>query len=183
VIFIFHEQNCLSWFSSCTYFCISSFNVQGWHYTLLVGISTAIRWVSKLTNSLGRWKFSEFSFSEDTYNWSILWILTLIADSLSPSVRVSNTLGMSHPRAAKYSFYVAMFQSLLLGILFMTLIFLTKEDFATIFTNSEDMILAVADLAYLLGITMLLNSASQVISGECLMCLITSKKVHSVAYI
>ncbi|XP_047160837.1 protein DETOXIFICATION 35-like [Vigna umbellata] len=99
------------------------FNVQGWHFTLLLGINTAI------------------------------------------SVRVSNTLGMSHPRAAKYSFYVAMFQSLLLGILFMTLIFLTKEDFATIFTSSEDIILAVTELAYLLGITMLLNSISQVISG------------------
>ncbi|KAK7364359.1 hypothetical protein VNO80_12950 [Phaseolus coccineus] len=98
-------------------------NFQGWYYTLLLGINTAI------------------------------------------SVRVSNTLGMSHPRAAKYSFYVAMSQSLLLGILFMALIFLTKEDLATIFTNSEDMILAVADLAYLLGITMVLNSASQVISG------------------
>jgi len=98
-----------------------------------------------------------------------------MADSLSASVRVSNTLGLSHPRASKYSFYVAMFQSLLLGILFMALIFLTKEDLATIFTNSEEIILAVADLAYLLGITMVLNSASQVISGECLRCLITSK--------
>lgn len=97
----------------------------------------------------------------------------LISDSLSASVRVSNTLGMAHPRAAKYSFYVTMFQSLLLGIFFMTVIFLTKEHFATIFTNNEDIILAVIDLAYLLGITMVLNSISQVISGEYLLRLTT----------
>ncbi|KAH1233525.1 Protein DETOXIFICATION 34 [Glycine max] len=97
--------------------------VQGWHFMLLLGISTAI------------------------------------------SVRISNALGMSQPRAAKYTFCVTMFQSLLLGVLFMNVIFLTKEDFAIIFTNSEDMIQAVADLAYLLGVTMVLNSASQVMSG------------------
>ncbi|KAH1206902.1 Protein DETOXIFICATION 34 [Glycine max] len=81
------------------------------------------------------------------------------------SVRVSNTLGMSHPRAAIYSFCVTMFQSLLLGILFMTVIFFSKDEFAKIFTDSEDMILAAADLAYLLGVTIVLNSASQVMSG------------------
>ncbi|RDX84686.1 Protein DETOXIFICATION 34, partial [Mucuna pruriens] len=98
------------------------FNVQGWDFMVLLGISTAI------------------------------------------SVRVSNTLGMSHPRAAKYSFCVSIFQSLLLGSLFMAIIFLSKQEFAKIFTNSEDMIQAVADLAYLLGVTIVLNSASQVMS-------------------
>ncbi|XP_027923729.1 protein DETOXIFICATION 34-like isoform X2 [Vigna unguiculata] len=94
------------------------------------------------------------------------WHSTLLVGiNTATSVRVSNTLGMAHPRAAKYSFYVTMFQSLLLGIFFMTVIFLTKEHFATIFTNNEDIILAVIDLAYLLGITMVLNSISQVISG------------------
>ena len=83
-----------------------------------------------------------------------------------PSVRVSNVLGMSHPRAAKYSFFVTMSQSLFIGISFMTVVFLSKEDLAIIFTNSKDMIRAVADLAYLLGLTMVLNSASQVISGD-----------------
>ena len=60
-----------------------------------------------------------------------------------------------------------MFQSLLLGILFMTVIFFSKDEFDKIFTDSEDMILAAADLAYLLGVTIVLNSASQVMSGNC----------------
>ncbi|KHN03663.1 Protein TRANSPARENT TESTA 12 [Glycine soja] len=58
-----------------------------------------------------------------------------------------------------------MFLSLLLGILFMTVIFFSKDEFAKIFTDSEDMILADSDLAHLLGVTIVLNSASQVMSG------------------
>uniref|UniRef100_A0A151UFC5 Protein DETOXIFICATION n=1 Tax=Cajanus cajan TaxID=3821 RepID=A0A151UFC5_CAJCA len=99
------------------------------------------------------------------FNFQGWYFMILLGINTAISVRVSNTLGMSHPRAAKYSFCVTMFQSLLLGILFMAGVFLTKEDLAIIFTNSKDMIEAVADLAYLLGVTMVLNSASQVMSG------------------
>ncbi|KAL5142336.1 Protein DETOXIFICATION 34 [Glycine soja] len=67
--------------------------------------------------------------------------------------------------AAIYSFCMKMFLSLLLGILFMTVIFFSKDEFAKIFTDSEDMILADSDLAHLLGVTIVLNSASQVMSG------------------
>ncbi|KAH7841654.1 hypothetical protein Vadar_032715 [Vaccinium darrowii] len=81
------------------------------------------------------------------------------------SVRVSNELGLGHPRAAKYSVYVTVFQSFLMGIVFMVLILATRNYFAVIFTSSEDMQQAVAKLAYLLGITMVLNSVQPVISG------------------
>ncbi|KAG5012879.1 hypothetical protein JHK86_025140 [Glycine max] len=42
---------------------------------------------------------------------------------------------------------------------------LLRAMFAKIFTDSEDMILADSDLAHLLGVTIVLNSASQVMSG------------------
>ncbi|KAG5012881.1 hypothetical protein JHK86_025142 [Glycine max] len=42
---------------------------------------------------------------------------------------------------------------------------ISKDEFAKIFTNSKDMIRAVADLAYLLGVSMVINSASHVMSG------------------
>ncbi|KAI4351680.1 hypothetical protein L6164_006016 [Bauhinia variegata] len=47
----------------------------------------------------------------------------------------------------------------------MLLVFFSKDNLAIIFTNSKDMDLAVGDLAYLLGLTMVINSVSQVISG------------------
>lgn len=81
------------------------------------------------------------------------------------SVRVSNELGMAHPRAAKYSVYVAIFQSLLIGILCMIVVLATRNYFAIIFTSSKEMIRAVAHLSPLLGITMVLNSLQLVISG------------------
>ncbi|EYU32147.1 hypothetical protein ABFS82_02G165500 [Erythranthe guttata] len=81
------------------------------------------------------------------------------------SVRVSNELGSGHPRAAKYSVFVTVFESLLIGLLSMVLIIATKDHFAILFTDSERMQKAVSDLAYLLAITMVLNSIQPVISG------------------
>ncbi|XP_011076127.1 protein DETOXIFICATION 35 [Sesamum indicum] len=81
------------------------------------------------------------------------------------SVRVSNELGMGHPRAARYTVYVTLFQSLLIGILCMIVVLATRNYFSIIFTNSEEMQQAVAHLSGLLGITMLLNSIQPVISG------------------
>jgi len=62
-----------------------------------------------------------------------------------------------------------MSQSLLIGIIFMTVIFLSKQEFAIIFTKSVDMIYAAGELAYFLGITMVLNSVSQTIAGNSLL--------------
>ncbi|XP_075650494.1 protein DETOXIFICATION 35 [Castanea sativa] len=81
------------------------------------------------------------------------------------SVRVSNELGLGHPRAAKYSVYVTVFQSLLIGIFFMAVILITKDYFAVIFTSSTELQEAVSHLAFLLGVTMVLNSVQPVISG------------------
>ena len=82
------------------------------------------------------------------------------------SVRVSNELGSAHPRAAKYSVFVTVVQSLLIGILSAVIILATRNKFAIIFTDSKEMQEAVAHLAHFLGITMVLNSVQPVISGE-----------------
>ncbi|XP_042479345.1 protein DETOXIFICATION 35-like [Macadamia integrifolia] len=81
------------------------------------------------------------------------------------SVRVSNELGSGHPRAAKYCVFVVVAQSLLIGLFFMVLILVTKDYFAIIFTSSKELQQAVARLAFLLGVTMVLNSIQPVISG------------------
>lgn len=47
----------------------------------------------------------------------------------------------------------------------MIAVFISRDYFAMVFTNSEDMQRAVARLAYFLGVTMLLNSATVVLSG------------------
>ncbi|KAL8499953.1 hypothetical protein ACS0TY_019815 [Phlomoides rotata] len=91
--------------------------------------------------------------------------MLFIGVNAAVGVRVSNELGSGHPRAAKYSVLVTVVESLLIGLLGMVIIMATKDDFAVLFTSSEKMQRAVSDLAYLLAITMVLNSIQPVISG------------------
>lgn len=81
------------------------------------------------------------------------------------SVRVSNELGSGHPRTAKNAVYVTVLQSLFIGIFCMVVILLFKNSFAIIFTDSKEIQSAVSKLAFLLGVTMVLNSVQPVISG------------------
>ncbi|KAL2248835.1 UNVERIFIED_CONTAM: Protein DETOXIFICATION 35 [Sesamum indicum] len=91
--------------------------------------------------------------------------MVFIGINAAISVRVSNELGLRHPRAAKYSVYVTLFQSVLIGIVCMIIVLATRNQLALIFTNSKEMQKAVAELSGLLGVTMLLNSVQPVISG------------------
>ncbi|KAH6760588.1 MATE efflux family protein [Perilla frutescens var. frutescens] len=91
--------------------------------------------------------------------------MVFIGVNAAISVRVSNELGLGHPRAARYSVYATLMQSLVIGIGCMIVILATRDYFSIIFTDSEDMQRAVAHLSGLLGITMLLNSIQPVISG------------------
>lgn len=79
---------------------------------------------------------------------------------------MSNELGSGHPRAAKYSVIVTCIESLCIGIFFASIILITKDHFAVIFTDSKEMQVAVSRLSFLLGITMVLNSVQPVISGK-----------------
>ncbi|KAJ8752106.1 hypothetical protein K2173_001781 [Erythroxylum novogranatense] len=81
------------------------------------------------------------------------------------SVRVSNELGSGHPKATKYSVVVTCIESLIIGVISAIIILVTKDYFAIIFTDSEEMRRAVSKLAYLLFFTMILNSIQPVISG------------------
>ncbi|KAK6155662.1 hypothetical protein DH2020_009910 [Rehmannia glutinosa] len=86
--------------------------------------------------------------------------MVFIGVNAAISVRVSNELGMGHPRTARYSVYVTLFQSLVIGVICMIVVLATRNHFSIIFSDSEDMRRAVAHLSGLLGITMLLNSVA-----------------------
>ncbi|MQM20429.1 hypothetical protein Taro_053448 [Colocasia esculenta] len=88
-----------------------------------------------------------------------------IGINVAISVRVSNELGLGHPRAAKYSILVVVLQSLAIGIVCMVVILASRNYFAVIFTNDKEIEQAVSKIAYLLAVTMVLNSVQPVISG------------------
>ncbi|CAN1751645.1 Protein DETOXIFICATION 35 [Linum perenne] len=94
------------------------------------------------------------------------WVgMLFIGINAAISVRVSNELGSGRPRGAKYAVYVIVFQSFLIGLLCMVAVLITKDYFSIIFTSSQDLQMTVSKLAFLLGITMVLNSVQPVISG------------------
>ncbi|MQM05751.1 hypothetical protein Taro_038575 [Colocasia esculenta] len=88
-----------------------------------------------------------------------------IGMNMAISVRVSNELGSGHPRAAKYSVLVVVLQSLAISIVCVVVILASRNYFAVIFTNDTEIQQAVAKIAYLLAVTMVLNSVQQVITG------------------
>ncbi|CBI22677.3 unnamed protein product, partial [Vitis vinifera] len=94
-----------------------------------------------------------------------LEVVMFMGMNAAVSIRVSNELGYGHPRAAKYSVFVAVSQSLLIGIFCMVVVLLARDYIAIIFTTNKEMQEAVSHLAYLLGVTMLLNSLQPVFSG------------------
>ncbi|KAG6382225.1 hypothetical protein SASPL_158142 [Salvia splendens] len=94
-----------------------------------------------------------------------LELMVFIGMNATISVRVSNELGLGRARAAKYSVYVTLFQSLVIGIVCMIAILATRNHFAVIYTDSPIMQQAVARLSGLLSITVLLNNIQPVISG------------------
>ncbi|XP_050387388.1 protein DETOXIFICATION 34-like [Argentina anserina] len=91
--------------------------------------------------------------------------ILFVGINVAISVRVSNELGSAHPRAAKYAVIVTIVEALLLGILFGAVVMVTKDNIAIIYTKSKEMQQAVSRLAFLLSITMVINSVQHVISG------------------
>ncbi|PWZ28100.1 Protein DETOXIFICATION 34 [Zea mays] len=91
--------------------------------------------------------------------------MLFIGLSAAISVRVSNELGSGRPRATKYAVAVVLAQSLALGLLAMALVLATRGRFPAIFTGDRQLQKAVSSIAYLLAVTMVLNSIQPVISG------------------
>ncbi|KAJ1255056.1 hypothetical protein BS78_K293900 [Paspalum vaginatum] len=91
--------------------------------------------------------------------------MLFIGLSAAISVRVSNELGSGRPRATMYAVMVVLAQSLALGLIAMLLILATREQFPVIFTGDTRLQKAVSLVAYLLAVTMVLNSVQPVISG------------------
>ncbi|KAI9199977.1 hypothetical protein LWI28_000983 [Acer negundo] len=81
------------------------------------------------------------------------------------SVRVSNELGAGNPHAAKFAVLVVSVTSVCIGVIAMILVFTTRTEFPYLFTNSDTVATETTKLAFLLAITVLLNSLQPVLSG------------------
>jgi len=82
------------------------------------------------------------------------------------SVRVSNELGASHPRVAKFSVFVVNGTSILISVVFCTIILIFRVSLSKLFTSDSDVIDAVSNLTPLLAISVFFNGIQPILSGN-----------------
>lgn len=84
------------------------------------------------------------------------------------SVRVSNELGRGSSKAAKFSIVMTVLTSFVIGFVLFLFFLFFRGRLAYIFTESEEVAKAVANLSPLLAVSILLNSVQPVLSGALL---------------
>ncbi|MBA0611889.1 hypothetical protein Godav_012540 [Gossypium davidsonii] len=94
--------------------------------------------------------------------WEMMISLGFLA---AASVRVSNELGRGSSKGAKFSIMTTTLTSFCIGCVLFVLFLFLRGRLAYIFTESEEVANAVADLSPLLACSILLNSVQPVLSG------------------
>nr|POE57563.1 protein detoxification 27 [Quercus suber] len=88
-----------------------------------------------------------------------------VASGVMVAVRVANELGAGNAKGAKFATTISVLSSLMVGLLFWSIIIAFPENLAMIFTSSTSVIEMVNDLAVLLAFTILFNCIQPVLSG------------------
>lgn len=125
-----------------------------WYYKVLVLLTGHLRDPEIAVDSL--------SICMNVNGWEFMIPLGFLA---ATSVRVANELGTGNGKAAKFAVIVSASTSTAIGLVFLVLIILLRQEFALAFTSSAIIKEAVSKLAVLLAFTILLNSVQPVLSG------------------
>ncbi|XP_030528416.1 protein DETOXIFICATION 27-like isoform X3 [Rhodamnia argentea] len=96
------------------------------------------------------------------FGWESMIALGFLA---ATGVRVANELGAGNAKGAKFALLVSLFSSLVVGMLFCTIVIVFNKKLAMIFSSSVPIIKMVNELAVLLAFTILFNSIQPVLSG------------------
>ncbi|KAG9132739.1 hypothetical protein Leryth_014024 [Lithospermum erythrorhizon] len=102
------------------------------------------------------------SICQTINGWEMMIPMAFFA---ATGVRVANELGAGNGKGARFATIVSVIQSTIIGIIFCVLVIIFRNKLAIIFSSSIDVLKAVDDMAYLLAITILLNSVQPVLSG------------------
>ncbi|GAB4842846.1 Protein DETOXIFICATION 41 [Ancistrocladus abbreviatus] len=95
-------------------------------------------------------------------NWDMMFMLGL---SAAASVRVSNELGAGHPMVAKFSVFVVNGTSIIISIIFSTIVLIFRVGLSKLFSSDSEVIDAVSNLTPLLAISVFLNGVQPILSG------------------
>ncbi|GLJ22722.1 hypothetical protein SUGI_0428120 [Cryptomeria japonica] len=128
--------------------------LESWYFTVLIVLTGNLKNPTVAIDSM--------SICMTVLGWQIMIPMGFNA---AISVRVSNELGAGCPKAAKFSTVVVSFTSMVIGILSIGVIYITKDYFALLFTDSQEVIKASSKFSTLLALTILLYSLQIVLSG------------------
>lgn len=81
------------------------------------------------------------------------------------SVRMGNELGAGHPRVAKFSLFLVNVNSIVISLIFTTMILIFGVRLSRIFTTEAEALVAVSDLIPLLAISIFFNGIQPILSG------------------
>ncbi|KAK6160233.1 hypothetical protein DH2020_003614 [Rehmannia glutinosa] len=85
--------------------------------------------------------------------------------ALSVCVRVSNELGASRPRTAKFSVVVMVISAFLIGLIVSILLLIFQDQYPSLFSDSLDVKQVVYELTPLLAFSIVVNSIQPALSG------------------
>ncbi|KAJ6730303.1 PROTEIN DETOXIFICATION [Salix viminalis] len=128
--------------------------LENWYYRILILMTGYLDNATLAVDAL--------SVCMSINGWEIMIPLAFFA---ATGVRVSNELGAGNGKGAKFATIVSVVQSSIVGLIFCLLIMLLHNKIALIVTSSSSVIHEVDSLAFLLAITILLNSVQPVLSG------------------
>ncbi|KAJ9549774.1 hypothetical protein OSB04_022317 [Centaurea solstitialis] len=94
------------------------------------------------------------------------WVCTVgLGLNVAVSVRVSNELGYRKPKTARLAVIVVGLTSLLIGLLFATVLLVYRKEYPAFFTNSVEVMQLVEELTSLLGISIIMYCLQYALSG------------------
>ncbi|KAL6297072.1 hypothetical protein ACE6H2_005214 [Prunus campanulata] len=128
--------------------------LENWYYRILILMTGNLKNATIAVDAL--------SVCMTINGWELMIPLAFFAGT---GVRVANELGAGNWKGAKFATKVSVVESTVIGVFFCVLIMALHDKIAYIFTSSSAVLEAVDEMAYLLAITILLNSVQPVLSG------------------
>ncbi|XP_016456358.2 protein DETOXIFICATION 31-like [Nicotiana tabacum] len=92
-------------------------------------------------------------------------VMAAIGCNAAVSVRVSNELGAAHPRTARFSVVVVVISSFSVGLLLSIFLLVFREQYPSLFTETESVKRLVFELTPLLAFCMVVNNIQPALSG------------------
>ncbi|KAK3030169.1 hypothetical protein RJ639_039646, partial [Escallonia herrerae] len=134
-------------------------SLENFYYRVLIIVSGTVKNTEVVVDAL--------SICITMYGWESMIPLGFFA---ATGVRVANELGAGNAKGAKFTTIVSLLTSLIIGLLFLTLIMSFPDKLAMIFTSSSSVINMVNELAVLLALTILVNCIQPILSGVAVGC-------------